>query len=400
MSNAADGQASPAPGFTAVLRREWQRLRRDPWDFGMLSWIPVAVCVLIWWIFATGIARDIPVVVIDKDQSSLSRSLVRMLDESPGILVAAELGSDEEATAWLRERRAYGVVIVPAAFQHDILGGRSATVSWFYNGQFSVHVGGLTRDVRTVLSTLSAGIEMTARGKRGASPAQAAEQFEPIRLRLGTLYNENANYESFLVLALIPSMLQIFVAVAAITAVGRELRAGSVPQWLETAGGSWTRAVAGKLAIPALAFALQAALFVIFFGAVRGWAIEGSGLMICLGLLLLIAAYLGLGLLMIAITLTLRNALSAAAFVTAPAFAFSGQGYPLSAMPALARGWAEALPLTHYLQLQGKHWLAGAPWTYGVNDALVLLAFAVGTGGAGLWLLKQRAGQPSAWGRT
>lgn len=392
--------AANATGFGPVVRREWQRLRRDTWDLGMLTWIPLGVCLLIWWMFAAGIARDLPVVAIDRDQSSLSRSLLRMLDGSPGVRVAATVASEAEATAWLRERRAYGLVVVPASFQHDILAGRSATVSWFYNGQFSVHAGGLTRDVRTAVSTLSAGIEMTARGKRGASPAQAAEQFEPIRLRLGTLYNENANYESFLVLALIPSMLQIFVALAAITAIGRELRAGTVPQWLESAGGGWGKAVAGKLLIPAVAFALQTVLFVIFFGFVRGWAIEGSGVMIVVGLWLLIAAYLGLGLLMIAVTLTLRNALSAAAFVTAPAFAFSGQGYPLSAMPTLARAWAEALPLTHYLQLQGKHWLAGAPWTYGVGDALILLGFAVVGGGAGLLILQRRAGQASAWGRT
>lgn len=393
-------KSANATGFGTVVRREWHRLRRDTWDLGMLTWIPLAVCLFVWWIFAVGIARDLPVVVIDQDQSSLSRSLLRMLDASPGVRVAASVHSEAEAMAWLRERRAYGLVVVPASFQHDILAGRSATVSWFYNGQFSVHAGGLTRDLRTVVSTLSAGIEITARGKRGASPAQAAEQFEPIRLRLGTLFNENANYESFLVLALVPSLLQIFVALSAITAVGRELRAGSVPQWLQSAGGRWGVAVAGKLVIPALAFALQAALFVIFFGVVRGWAIEGSGVMIGIGLLLLIAAYLGLGLLMIAVTLTLRNALSAAAFVTAPAFAFSGQGFPLSAMPPLARAWAEALPLTHYLQLQGKHWLAGAPWTYGVGDALILLGFAVVAGGAGLLLLKQRAGHASAWGRT
>ena len=55
--------------------------------------------------------------------------------------------------------------------------------------------------------------------------------------------------------------------------------------------------------------------------------------MVGLGLLLLIAAYLGVGTLLIAATLTFRNALSIAAFITAPAFAFSGQGFPLLAMP-------------------------------------------------------------------
>ena len=35
----------------------------------------------------------------------------------------------------------------------------------------------------------------------------------------------------------------------------------------------------------------------------------------------------------------------AAGFITAPAFAFSGLAFPLMAMPAGARQWAEALPL-------------------------------------------------------
>ncbi len=387
-------------GWRSVIRREWHRLRRDPRDLGMLTWIPLVTCLFIWWIFSTGVARDLPVVVMDQDQSSLSRSLLRFVDASPGVRVAATAKNEAEAMALMRERKVYGLLIVPADFQKNLQAGRSATVSWFYNGQYSVHAGTLTREIRTVVSTLSAGIEITARTKRGASPAQAAEQFEPIRLRLNTLFNENTNYESFLVLALIPAVLQIFAALAPVTAVGHELRAGSVPQWLQSAGGRWPVAVGGKLVIPAAAFALHASLFLVFMGAVRGWTIEGSGTMIVIGLLLMIAAYLGLGLLMIAVALGLRNALSVAAFVTAPAFAFSGQGFPLDAMPPLARAWAEVLPLTHYLQLQGQHSLAGAPWRYGVVHALVLLGFALVCGGTGLWLLQRRAPRPTAWGRT
>lgn len=391
--------AADSTGFGAVVRREWKRLRADLWDFGMLTWIPLAMYALIWGIYSAGIARDVPIVVVDEDRSSLSRSLVRKLDASPGIHVAGQVGSESEALDWLRERRAYGILIVPNKFQQDIVGGRAVTVPWFYNGQFSVHVGSLNRDVRNVVSSLSDDIELAERTKRGVSPVQADEQFESIRMRLMTLFNENTSYESFLVLALIPSMLQIFVALAAITTIGRELRAGSVMDWLHSAGGRWSVAVAGKMLIPAVCFSIHAVLFLAFFAGVRGWAIEGSVLMIIVGLLLLIAAYLGVGILLIAATLTFRNALSIAAFLTAPAFAFSGQGYPLLAMPAAARAWAETLPLTHYLQLQSVHWLAGAPWTYGVREALILAFFAVATGGGGLWLLKTRAEQPSSWGR-
>ncbi|MEC5163200.1 MULTISPECIES: ABC transporter permease [unclassified Janthinobacterium] len=387
-------------GAGAVLARECLRVRADFWDLGMLSWIPLALYLLIWLIFSAGMARDVPVALVDEDHSAASRQLGRWLDASPGVAVVAQAADGAEAMALLRERRAYGFVLIPRGFEGQLLGGRAASVQWFYNGQFSSHAGGLTRDVRTVASTLSAGVELGARAKRGAGPVQAAQQFEPIRSRMVSLFNENTSYESFLVLALIPSMLQIFVVVAVVTSVGRELRDASVPQWLATAGGSWPRAVLGKLALPLLAFALQALLFLLFFAVLRGWAVAGSVAALVAGLLLLVLAYLGVGLLLIGVTLSLRNALSAAAFITAPAFAYAGQGFPLLAMPPLARAWAQALPLTHYLQLQSRHWLGGAPWRYGVVDMLTLAGFALGCGGLGLLLLSRRGNSAAAWGKT
>jgi ABC-2 type transport system permease protein len=395
---------SMPPGWLAatlaVARREAAALRASPWDLGMLSWIPLLICAVVWWTFSAGLARDLPIVLIDQDHSALSRSLGRMLDASPGLQVAAQVERWDEALVLLRERRAYGVLLVPEHAARELLGGRAISVQWFVNGQFQAHAGGMTRDVRTVVSTLSAGIELAAREKRGAAPVQAKTQFEPIRLQASTLFNDNASYEPFLTLALIPAVLQIFITLAAVTAVGRELKAGSVPEWLARAGGRWSAALAGKLLWPALAFGLQALGFVLFFAVGRGWSIAGSGAAIAAGLALLIAAHLALGLLLMAVTLTLRTAISGAAFITAPAFAFCGQGFPLLAMPAAAKAWALVLPLTHYLQIQSRHWLAGAPVAYSAADLAALLAMTLLWGGVALWLLRRRALQPSSWGRT
>lgn len=386
-------------GQPAALAREWGRLRGDFWDIGMLSWIPVVLCGMLWLIFSAGIARDLPIVVIDNDNSALSRQLTRWLDASPGISVAAKVASSDDALHQLRERQAFGYLLIPNDFEKQLLGGRQATVQWLYNAQFSSHAGALLRDVRTVSTTLSAGIEMTARVKKGMSTVQAA-QFEPIRTTLNSLYNDNISYEAFLTLALMPSMLQIFIVVAVVTSIGRELRDGTVPQWLASANGSWPRAVGAKLLFPLIAYSALALLYLLFFSLARDWAVAGSLPALLLSMLLLVLAYCGLATLLIAATLSLRLALSGAAFITAPAFAFAGQGFPLMAMPPLARAWAEALPLTHYLQLQTKYWLAGAPWRYGVQEMLILAAFAIGCGGVGLLLLARRANAPAAWGRT
>jgi len=384
----------------AALAREWRRLRGDFWDVGMLSWIPVVLCGMLWLVFSAGIARDLPIVVIDNDNSTLSRQLTRWLDASPGIAVAAKVASSDEALHRLRERTAFGYLLIPNDFEQRLLGGRQSTVQWLYNAQFSSHAGALLRDVRTVSTTLSAGIEMTARVKKGMSGVQAAAQFEPIRTTLNSLYNDNVSYEAFLTLALMPAMLQIFIVVAVVTSIGRELRDGTVPQWLASAHGSWLRAVGAKLLFPLIAYCALALLYLLFFSLARGWAVAGSLPALVLSMLLLVLAYCGLATLLIAATLSLRLALSGAAFITAPAFAFAGQAFPLMAMPAPARAWAEALPLTHYLQLQTKYWLAGAPWRYGVQEMLILAGFAIGCGAVGVLLLARRANAPAAWGRA
>ncbi|WP_300758555.1 ABC transporter permease [Janthinobacterium sp.] len=384
----------------SVFRREWARLRADFWDLGMLSWIPVLLCGILWLIFSAGIARDLPIAVIDKDNSTLSRQLTRWLDACPGIQVHEQVQASDQALQLLRERTVFGYLVIPDDFEKQLLGGRQATVQWLYNAQFSSHAGALSRDVRTVTTTLSAGIEMTARAKQGVSTIQAAAQFEPVRTQLNSLYNENISYEAFLTLALMPSMLQIFIVIAVVTAIGRELRDGTVPLWLASAKGSWLRAVAAKLVFPLITYSALALLYLLFFSLVRDWAVAGSLVGLLLSMLLLVLAYCGLALLLIAATLSLRLSLSGAAFITAPAFAFAGQAFPLLAMPPLARGWAEALPLTHYLQLQTSYWLAGAPWSYGLKEMLILAAFAIVCGAVGLLLLSRRANAPAAWGRT
>lgn len=389
-----------ALAWRLVLAREAAFLRASPWDLAMITVIPLAVCALVAWIFCAGLPRDLPIVVMDLDRSAVSRQLDRALEASPGIHVAAQTPDWQQALSLLRSRQAYGVVILPEHLASDLQTGRSATVQWVYNGQFQSHVGGLGRDVRAVVSTFSAGIELAAREKRGAAPVVARAQLEPLRLRVATLFNESSNYEFFLGLALMPAIAQIFITLATVSAIGRELRRATVPNWLAAAGGRWWLAVAGKLAWPALSFGVQALLFVAVFAAGLGWTVQGSLPMVLAGLGALVVAQLALGVLLVGVTLALRNALSAAAFVTAPAFAFAGQGFPLQSMPAAARWWAEALPLTHYLQLQSRHWLAGAPAAYSAGELLVLVLMAVGMGTLGVLLLQRRAHRPQAWGRT
>ncbi|HEU4776241.1 MAG TPA: ABC transporter permease [Telluria sp.] len=390
---------APHP-LVSALAREWARLRADPWDMAMLTTIPLALYLFTWWLFSAGVTRDLPLVVIDMDHSVMSRSLTRMLDQSPGLRVAGAANNDAEALAMLRQRTAYGIVSIPADLQRDIATGRSAKVQWAYNAQFPSYTGSMTRDVRTVVTTLSAGIELQARAKRGSSTVQAKDQFEPIRTRATSLYNEIGSYEPALALPVAFSLLHIFITLALVTAVGRELRMATVPQWMASARGSLAAALGAKVLIPLIAFGLHAAIIVILFGVVRGWPVEGSAIALSLGLLLFTTAYLAMGAFLAAALSSLRSALSACAFITAPAFAFTGQGFPVMSMPLGARIWAESLPLTHFLPLLNRTWMGGAPLRYGLAVIGVLLLFTLGFGALAYLFLARRVANPDSWGAT
>lgn len=132
---------------------------------------------------------------------------------------------------------AYAVVQIPPDFARDIKRGQGADVVLMHNAQLATHSSLIQRDLRQVVGTLSAGVEMQARAKRG-DPAQALRvRMEPIRTNLVSLFNISTNYEQFLAAALIPALLHILGMTAGAWSVGRELRDRTLGQWMAEAAG-------------------------------------------------------------------------------------------------------------------------------------------------------------------
>jgi len=381
------------------FRREARRLAADPWDLAMVTWVPLLAVALLWWIFSAGLPRHLPVGVVDEDHSSLSRQLVRMLDATPGVRIAQNHANAAEAERALRALEVYAVVTIPRDFARTVKEGRAAQVTLLHNAQMGTHSGLLQRDVRAAVGTLSAGIEMAARNKRGESAQAMRVSMEPIHTQLVALFNVSSNYEQFLGAALIPALLHILAMTAGAWTVGRELRDRSLGEWLGT--GRFVPvagALLGKLVLPWATLTLVGLLALVGITWGRGWHPPGSLPWVAAALALLMAVSVAAGAALAALTRSLRTALSGAGFFAAPAFAFSGVAFPLSGMPASARAWAEAMPFTHYIRLQIEQLQMGAPPAASVSTMAALL-IATGV----LWLvaaigLRLAAGQPASWG--
>ena len=387
-----------ATAFRRSAAREAALLWARPFDLAMVSWVPLLLALLLCWAFVAGVPTKLPIGVRDDDHSALSRQLQRLLDAAPVLRIAQHYDDGAAVERALRAGEVYAVLEIPGDFSRSVKSGQAARVALLHNAQLATHSGLIQRDVRSVVGTLSAAVEITAREKRGQSELAARQGFEPLRTALTAQFNTALDYEQFLATALMPALLHVLAMVAGAWAAGRELRDGTVARWTEAATQPLA-ALAGKLLWPFVSLNLVNLLAWLWLTGVRGWVPAGSLPAVLVLHAAMLALYLALGALVALASRSLRTALSAAGFITAPAFAFSGLAFPLMAMPASARAWAEALPLTWALQAQVSVLQLGAPAAPTLGLALLFAAIGGAMLAAGAPLLHRATGDPAAWGR-
>lgn len=388
------------PGFIPSLRRELARLAARPWDLAFITWLPLLGCALLWWIFSAGLPERLAIGVLDQDQSAISRQIARWLDATPGLRVIERYADEGQMDRALRNGRVHAAVQLPRGLAERVKRGRAATVVLLHNAQLGTHSGLIQRDVRTVVGTVSAGIELTARNKRGEPMAFARTSMEPVRTTLVSLFNTAGNYEQFLTVALIPALLHIMAMAAGAWAVGCELRDRSLGGWLGPAPSPrrTLAALLGKLLPAWLGLSGVGGAGLAWLALGRGWSPAGSLGWTLAALAVFIALSIALGAFFAALTRSLRMALSATGFISAPAFAFGGMGFPLAAMPAPARAWALALPYTHYARVQAAQLQIGAPLADSLAAPLAMALAGALLLGASAALLARTTRQPKRWG--
>jgi ABC-2 type transport system permease protein len=354
-----------------------RRITTRPLEPLLLVVLPVAALGFTWAIFSAGLPRELPVAVVDQDHSRLSRQLVRMIDATPTVRVSERPADPKEAEDLVLAGRVYAFVLVPEGLEREVKRGRAQPVVAYTNAQLLVPASLVRRDLLAATSTLSAGVKLRRLRAAGETDASARVRLEPVRADTHALFNPQLNYVSTIFVALFPTLLHVFVLLAAVNSVGSELREGTAGEWLETARGSVPRALAGKLLPSTGAFlAVAGGAMAVLFG-LAGVPMRGSLPLVLLGTLLFVLAYQAIGVLIVALTANLRFATSVAAFLASPAFAYAGITFPTIGMPAFARFWGALLPLTHYLKLLVDQSMKGAPASVSFPALLALLAFVV-----------------------
>jgi ABC-2 type transport system permease protein len=363
-----------------VMVRELRRLPRFPVLSALLLPIPLAAALLLTGVFASEVARRLPIGVLDFDGTRAARLVVRWVDAARTVNVVARVQDLGEAQALLVERKVYAVLVLPRHFERDLLHGRSPRVTLLYNEQYLTAGNLISADVARAVNAGSGAAAFALLRSGGLTQAAAEAAVQPIRVDSRLLFNPAINYARGVGLVLIVGLVQIVAGLSTIYVVGRELRDATAGEWLAAAGGSPVVAWIGKLT-PYLFFDL--ALTLLLVGGFVAWfriPVLGSLGFLALGTLAFSLATKAIGVLFTVWIGNLRKALGVGSLFFGAAVAFSGVTFPRIAMSGFAQVWGGFVPLTRFMLLLRDQVMVGASLHISAKPVLALAATALAAG--------------------
>ena len=317
--------------------------------FSLLTWIPLVSFLFIIFIFHKGVARDLPITVVDHDQSRLSRQVIIQVNANPTLHVKSQKTDLKQASRDIASGKTYAIVVIPKGFEKDVVQKKQPQITAFINAQYLLIGKIISSSLSATIMESSAKIDFFHSLSRDGQFSTAKNSALPIGTQVTPFFNTYQNYFLFLVSAIIPALLQILISISIIASMSKTFKQNREKEFFK---GSVFTSLIGKTLPYTIAYLTWGTLFILYIYGYEAWEFQGSFTITLFAIFLMILAYQGVALSFFVLNFDATRALSLAALYTAPAFAFLGITFPVSSMPEFALFWHNLLPISHYLKIQ------------------------------------------------
>ncbi len=158
--------------------------------------------------YANEVLTDLPLAVVDQDQSPLSRKYTGMLDASGEVEVSCKPLDLKRAEDLLMNNKISGALLIPNGFERDVLSGKQTNVAVYADGSYLLKYKTVYTAVSVVNGYFGGGVSVKRYVAEGKSLSQAKIAASPLDVQTHTLYNPSGSYGSFIMPGLILIIIQ------------------------------------------------------------------------------------------------------------------------------------------------------------------------------------------------
>ena len=189
-----------------IWKQEFRTTLRDQGVLIFFVLVPLVYPLIYSFIYTNETIREVPTVVVDNSRSSLSREYLRKVDASPETSIVAHCADMEEAKLTLKDRKAYGIIYIPAHFSDDIARGKQTQVSIFCDMSGLLYYKALLTANTNVSLAMNADIKMKRAGNSTARQDEITAY--PIEYEDVAIFNPTNGFAAFLIPAVLILIIQ------------------------------------------------------------------------------------------------------------------------------------------------------------------------------------------------
>ena len=325
--------------LSALLRKEWIQVRRDPFTLRLIIALPIMQLLLFGYAINTN-PKHLATGLLAAEHSKYERTIVAAL-QNTGYYDIRALPSEAAAEKALAQGDVLFVINFPSNFDRSIDRGEAPSVLIDADATDPSAIGNATAALPGITEALSRDLPPNLQSQ----PAQPPFQF---------VVHARYNPEQLTVLNIVPGLICMVLIMSTLLvttlAVTRERERGT----LENLMAMPVRPIEimlAKIAPYILIGYIQVLLILGISTLVFQLPIRGSIPLLLLALGLFIASNLALGLTFSTIATTQMQAIQMAQFTLLPSFLLSGFFFPFSGMPVWAQWIGEFMPMTHAIRI-------------------------------------------------
>ncbi len=360
-----------------IALRELDILRRNPLYAFCMVVFPLMTVLFFTTMLDEGLPHDLPIGVVDQDDSSVSRGLIRNLDAMQSSRVAYHFTSVSEARDAMQENKVYAYLYIPEGTAAKLLAGRQPKISYYYTMTCLTAGSMAMKDLKTIGMLGSAAVGQAVLTAKGATPRQVKAALQPVTIDAHMIANPEGSYNYSLTTVFVPGILMLFMALLSAYSLGMELKFDTGKEWVARANGNIFVAIIGKYIIHALVFLLVIFIYQYYIFNVLHFPRLGGVWNIVRLSLLQVASSLGFGIFSFGLMPSMRMSMSISSLWSVLSMSMCGSAFPVMGMdpPLQALSWL--FPLRHYFMLYQVTVLNGYPVIDAWFHLVALVAFTL-----------------------
>ena len=370
--------------------KEWRETTRDRLFLSLAFLLPVLWMV----VFGYGLVLDvenIPLAVLDRDRTTLSRDYLYRFMESRYFSYQASLQKEKESDALLEEGKVRAVIVIPEKFEERLLAGNPATVQILIDGTFPMRTDITKGYVIAINNAFSEELIVDYLVRtRGLTRHRARALIQPVKLEVRYLYNQEVKSIWGLGPGLI--MFSLIFSTPLLTALGvvREKERGSIYN-IYSSTVSRSEFLVGKLCPYVAIASINAMILWVLTTHLFDVPFKGNFLFFVVASLVFVLCCAAIGLLVSLLVSTQMAALIITiVLTTVPTFLFSGFITPVTSLSPGAQVQAHFFPAMYYTDIVRGAFLKGIGFEVLATKLLTLTLYTLVLLSCGYFLFHKR----------